>query len=882
MNSESAVPAAPWIRTPWFLTSPPDTPDDTLERPRLIRHLDAALAADGVATVAAPSGYGKTVLLTAWAARHPEPTAWLTLTHHDRDDESLLLTGVLSALAPLAGRVPETGHVHADLAVATPPRPRDVVTAIARTVATIGTPVVMIVDDAHHAGPRVAEDVVDVVTRVTQGRLRFVVAGSPEILPWFARRAARHPEITLTATQLAMTPDEIAAAATSHGITVDAEVAAALHRTTGGWPIALHLCHFVAQGDSASPIRNDALLADYIAATVLPLLRPRLRDFVLAATTCDRLDAVLAEALGADPDSGSLLEECATAGFLVRHVDGTGHVLYRWLDVFADVCRRIVARRSTARSNALQAVAARAIAPYSPSEALVHATRSGDPTLIADIVGTMWMRILVDSGARTLNTCCVGLPSPIAQTAEVLVIRACCVNLLGDRVGARLLADAASARDDGDERFLITNAFAQLFLTDDQDRLASTADTVQRLLEQGRTDPAHHPYGLFLLAWTRLRLRRDPVAAIGLLRSAMDAAEVAGHTVLARRARANLLFALVYGGRFTAAQRVLADGFTANLETTDLETTDPETTTDLETTTDDWFRYDGGIGQFALGYGAFWRGQTDAAQTHFRSLLAAGADAASYGGLARVYLAIIGAAGTPDAIHAARRLLADIPDEEVHGMPWPAYRAIAEAELLAASGRLDEAVDVVQTLADQRHVPVVRIVSADIARRGGHLGLAMDLLAEVGVAARAISYVGVSADVTAALVAHERGDVGNAHRYLERALEVAAGERVIAPFRSGESRLRALLADHTIAGTGQPEFLAARVADLASTEDEPLAGSPLSRREREIYAYLRTSMTAGEIAAALFVSVNTVRTHQRAIYRKLGVTSRRDAVNLRR
>jgi LuxR family maltose regulon positive regulatory protein len=53
----------------------------------------------------------------------------------------------------------------------------------------------------------------------------------------------------------------------------------------------------------------------------------------------------------------------------------------------------------------------------------------------------------------------------------------------------------------------------------------------------------------------------------------------------------------------------------------------------------------------------------------------------------------------------------------------------------------------------------------------------------------------------------------------------------------------------------------------------------LTESERAVLHYLPTLFTASEIAADQFVSVNTVKTHQRAIYRKLGVSSRRAAVD---
>jgi LuxR family transcriptional regulator, maltose regulon positive regulatory protein len=53
---------------------------------------------------------------------------------------------------------------------------------------------------------------------------------------------------------------------------------------------------------------------------------------------------------------------------------------------------------------------------------------------------------------------------------------------------------------------------------------------------------------------------------------------------------------------------------------------------------------------------------------------------------------------------------------------------------------------------------------------------------------------------------------------------------------------------------------------------------PLSPRERAVLRYLPTMMSNQEIASELFVSVNTVKTHLKAIYRKLDVQDRREAV----
>lgn len=58
-----------------------------------------------------------------------------------------------------------------------------------------------------------------------------------------------------------------------------------------------------------------------------------------------------------------------------------------------------------------------------------------------------------------------------------------------------------------------------------------------------------------------------------------------------------------------------------------------------------------------------------------------------------------------------------------------------------------------------------------------------------------------------------------------------------------------------------------------------LLADPLSAREQVVLRYLASNLSASEIAAELFVSINTVKTHKQGIYRKLGVTGgRRPAV----
>jgi LuxR family maltose regulon positive regulatory protein len=124
------------------------------------------------------------------------------------------------------------------------------------------------------------------------------------------------------------------------------------------------------------------------------------------------------------------------------------------------------------------------------------------------------------------------------------------------------------------------------------------------------------------------------------------------------------------------------------------------------------------------------------------------------------------------------------------------------------------------------------------------------------------------------------GDAGAAEAALERALGLAEPQGLLLPFLLQPAP--ELLARQARHRTKHAALLAA-ILDLLAGERRPAEAArplrePLSESETRILRFLPTNLSAPEIAAELYVSVNTVRTHMRHLYRKLGAHSRAQAV----
>ena len=136
--------------------------------------------------------------------------------------------------------------------------------------------------------------------------------------------------------------------------------------------------------------------------------------------------------------------------------------------------------------------------------------------------------------------------------------------------------------------------------------------------------------------------------------------------------------------------------------------------------------------------------------------------------------------------------------------------------------------------------------------------------------------------VVQALVHQARGDIPAALAPLQRALALAEPEGYVRLFVDEGPRM-ALLLDVAVRYGIAPSYARRLLTASGKIEDRTpvnqIGSEPLSERERDVLRLLGTDLSGPEMAHELMVSLNTLRTHTRNIYDKLGVNNRRAAVH---
>jgi LuxR family transcriptional regulator, maltose regulon positive regulatory protein len=325
---------------------PPTRPRGLVARPRLVRRLSEARDAPFVLLVA-PAGYGKTTLLSEWAARDGRRFVWIDLAAGDNDADRLLA-------------------------------------AVKRTVHDGQAPTVLVVDNAHLVSTPGAFAALDELVRsIPSGSQLALASRSEPELPVGSLRADRRI-FELRAADMAMTRSEAGALLAAAGIRVASDGLDTLMCRTEGWPAGLYLAALSLRaqrnvdGALSRFAGDDQVVADYLRDELLAQLKPDQVTFLLRTSVLGTLSGSLCDAVLDGGGSARTLGELARSNVLLVSLD-RGGTAYRHHALFGEMLRGELRRLDPRREPQLHARASAWYAEHGDIDAAIqHAVAAGD------------------------------------------------------------------------------------------------------------------------------------------------------------------------------------------------------------------------------------------------------------------------------------------------------------------------------------------------------------------------------------------------------------------------------------------------------------------------------------------------------------------------
>jgi LuxR family maltose regulon positive regulatory protein len=877
-------------------------------RPRLIERMSRG-AESKLTLISAPAGFGKTTLLAEWLAAAPagdRSVAWLSLDPGDNQPASFwtYLVAALQTVAPGVGAKA--------LSLLQRPQPPPIETILATLLNELGavpTDVVLVLDDYHVIDAHDTQDGVAILLEHLPPQVHVVITTRADPALPLARLRARGELVEIRAADLRFTPDEAAAYLNEvMGLGLAAGDVAALEGRTEGWIAALQLAALSMQGrdDVAGFIAgfagDDRYIVDYLVEEVLHRQPEHVRSFLLETSILARMTGPLCDAVTGQDGGKAMLEALDRGNLFLVPLDDRRR-WYRYHHLFADVLR---ARLLDEQPDQVPELHRRACEWHEEhgdrSEAIRHAMAGGDVARAADLVELAIPVTFQNDQAATLRQWLEALPDELIRVRPVLSVGYAATLLEGGRV------EGVEARLRDAERWLDTTAdgpvgprapsTAMVVVDEDAFRrlpgwialyraaqalavgdVAGTMTHARRALDLVGEDD-HHRRGaaaglLGLVAWTTGDLEaahRSYAECVASMQKAEQASTVIGCAIVQADIR-------IAQGRLRDAMRTYERGLQL---ATQHGAPALRGAADMHTGMSELFRERNDLAAAAqhLLVSRELGEENGLSQNPYRARVAA----------ARIRQAEGDLDGALDLLDEAERLYASDFSPDVR--PVAAVRArvwIAQGNLSAAWGWAREhgvaAADELSYVHEFEHATLARLLLAQGTRdrADDRIAAAIELMERLLAAAEDGGRSGSAIDilVVQALARHARDDAAGALASLHRAVALAEPEGYVRIFIDEGPPMAALLklaAKERKAPSYVRRLLGAVVtAEGRATVAQPLI-EPLSERELEVLRLLASELDGPDIARELVVSPNTVRTHTRNIYAKLGVNSRRAAV----
>jgi LuxR family transcriptional regulator, maltose regulon positive regulatory protein len=854
-----------------------------IDRDDLLVALDRA-AAGKVTIISAPAGSGKTSLLRAWADRQGPPGRLAVVqVPRDQQDAQQFCMGLLDAVRHATGAI--NG---AEPQPATPEfNGRAMADRVLSELADAPSDITLVIDDLHELN---SPDALGQLTRLLTNlppHAHALLTSRRDVPRLRLHQLRLAGELTeIRAADLRFSERETRELLEASGIALSEAGVALLHQRTEGWAAGLRLAAISLAGHP-DPERfvaefsgSDRTVAEYLVDEMLDRQPAEIQDLLLRTCLLDRVNGELADLLTGRPGSERILLELEDANAFVVSLDAQ-RTWFRYHHLFADLLRLELRRRMSEEMPALHRRAAGWFSRHGQVvDAIRHTQAAGDWPGAARLLADHSFSLTLDGQAQTMQALVRAFP-PGVDHPELALVRA-----TGDLVQGRLDEAAAhlavaeahveTAPPDRQRRLRVAVAALKLSLARRRGHLAGVLEQV-RFLDSPVTGQSDEDIALGsdLRAVALMNLGAAEAWSLGLrdaerhLQEGAALAREIGRPYLEVGCLAQLGFASKIDPFATTQQRcreaiALAERYGWG--------TQPVIGPALVT----------------LAGTMVWTGEFDEGQRWLeRTAQALQTDTGPEIRLLMHHTTGILRAcrGRHDEaleeFSAADRLRSQLEGSHALANQVTGWLLASQAR----AGMPGEALTALAALGDERagsgEIRNARaVICLEERDPAGALGAVREVLDGT---APVIGYVTlVEAHLIAGLAHRALGDQRAANQAAERALALAEQDRLVLPFAiTGSRELLENLPRHETAHAA----LLADILDVLRGSSRPAKdrsslppAEELSPGELRVLRFLPTNLSRPEIAGQLSVSVNTVNTHVRSIYAKLGVQDRSSAV----
>jgi LuxR family maltose regulon positive regulatory protein len=854
--------------------------------------------AERVVQISAPAGSGKTVLMRSWIAeaglaRH---AAWVPVDGEERDPQAFWI----SVADALRGTAAGSALVR-PLTAAPGLDGWAVVECLLKDLAPLEDRLWLVIDDAHLLGPGEVLPQLELLVLRAPPELRFVLATRHDLRLGLHRLRLEGELTEIRAADLRFSLAEARALFGATGVELPADALARLHGRTEGWAAGLRLAALSLAGHpdpeqfAAEFSGTDRTVAEFLLAEVLDRQSEEVRLLLLRTSVLDRVSGPLADVLTGSSGGERILQDLEQAGAFVVSLDA-GRSWFRYHQLFADLLQLELRRTEPNERAELHGAAAGWLARHGhPVEAIRQALAAEDWSMAGRLLSDRWLDLFLSGRRATLVELLARFPCrAVAASPELTAVR-----VAGDLTGGSLqdagrhltVATGALASVPADRRgrLQVLLSVLRLFLARRLNDFPVVVEEAQRLLALMKTaEAAQLGLGEDLRAATFISLGIAEIWALQFedaerhLEQGVDLARQIGRPYLE-------LYGLAHGAHWMLLFRPDASQAERSRQAIELAERHGWGEESLA-----------GMAHAQLGIVMLYQGRLAEAEPWLeraeRTLRAEVEPAAGMSlRYARAVLEL--ARGRyPEALAAFRRaekLAATLvkPHTFVTAMR---SRMLQTLVRLGQTGRAEQAL--AELGEHERASAEMRTAVAALRLASDDPRAAADALAPVldGSLSGVRRVPMVTALLLEARARDALGDQAAAGRVLERALDITESNGIVLPFLLDPAP--ALLERHRRYRTAHSSAHPALISQILNLLQRPTSTVPppgsqalwarsrgldeqLTDSETRVLRYLPTHLTAHEIANELFLSINTVSTHTRHLYAKLGVHSRHEAVD---